>query len=308
MRLIKLMKNRKETVFIIVILVLLNGYFAFNNYQNKKKNIYLEAKKHELDSLYTGVSAELVSVERSLDSLKGKNVSLDSILSARETELQSMKEQIEVLLKKNKLTALDLNSLKKLVKQLQEENDKYVETINTLNKKINLLTAANDSLRTSLKTEVASNEKLTAEQKILRKKAEQGSLLKPENVKSSGIKISSKNTETETNSSKKTDKLKLCFDVPENKVADAGQKEILIRIISPSGSTISIENQGSGTFTNIETGELTQYTLSAKFEYSQSKTNVCAYWSQNTAFSKGTYKVIFYQNNYQLTESSFVLK
>jgi hypothetical protein len=301
-------KRRNILVIIIVLLALANGYFGFSNYQAKKKNKYLEAKRHELDSLYTGVSAELNAKGLELAEMKGKNATLDSIIAVREAELAETQKEIDELLRKNKLSAADLNSVKKLVRTLQDENDKYMNDIDILNKKLAALTNANDSLRTSLVTEISSNQKLSAEQKILSRKAEQGALLKPENIKGTGIKVASNNTETETNSAKKSNKLKICFDVPASRVAESGEKEILVRIINPSGTTLALENQGSGVFTNVETNETTQYTSTVKFEYDKKTRNVCTNWQQNTDFVKGTYKVLFYQNGYFLNEGSFILK
>jgi hypothetical protein len=301
-------KKRNILIVIIVILTLLNGYFAFNNFTEKRKNKVLEAKRIEMDSLYATATDELSVAAFSLDSLKGKNATLDSLIAVREQEIAEAKKKIESLLKKNQLTLADLNNVKKMVKDLYEENEKYLSNINQMNENYKVLSQLNDSLNVSLQIEMESNKKLLEEKKYLSRKAALGSLLKPETITGTGIKIGSDNKETLTNSAKKSDKLKICFDVPKNRVADAGQKEIFIRIVNPAGATISMGNQGSGTLTDAETGEPVQYTTSASFNYDKTKRNVCVYWQQNTAYSKGTYKLMFYQDNYFLTESSFVLK
>jgi chromosome segregation ATPase len=207
------MQSKNVLITVIVILALLNGYFSCHNRSLNKKNIALEAEKNKLDSLYTSVSSELKIAELTLDSLRGKNAEMDSIITIREKELAETKLEIESLLKKNKLSLAELAGIKKLVKTLQEENDKYFKDINQMNQKINALTASNDSLKNYLESEISNNEKLTAEKKILGKKAELGALLKPENITGTGIKIDSKNSESETNSAKKSQKIKVCFDV-----------------------------------------------------------------------------------------------
>jgi len=300
--------NKRPLIIAVALLALVNGYFSCNNRSLNQRNIFLEQKRQELDSLYKGVTAELVNAELMLDTLKGKNSMLDSMIVVREQEIEAGKEKITRLLKNNQLSLTELETMKAMVATLQIENDKFVAQINELNEKISVLTASNDSLLTELELQLTDNDKLAAERKILSQKAELASLLKPENIRGTGVKISSNNTESETNVAKKSERIKVCFDIPFNRVTNEGQKEILVRIINPSGSTIAVENQGSGTFTNVETNELTTYTTAIKFQYKKAKQNMCTGWQQNHAFGKGTYKVMFYQNGYFLTEGSFTLK
>jgi hypothetical protein len=300
--------NKRPLIIAVVIMALLNGYFSCNNRSLNQRNVFLEQKRQELDSLYKGVTAELINAELSLDTLKGKNSMLDSMIIVREQEIESAKEKITLLLKNNQLNLVELDKARGMVRTLQIENDKFLAQINELNQKISLLTASNDSLLTELELQLSDNDKLAEAKKILSKKAELASMLKPENIKGTGVKLSSNNTESETNVAKKSDRIKVCFDIPFNRVTNEGQKELLVRIINPSGSTIAVESQGSGTFTNVETNELTTYTSAVKFQYNKSKMNLCTGWQQNHAFGKGVYKVMFYQNGYFLTEGSFTLK
>jgi hypothetical protein len=303
-------KNEKTInmlIAAIVVLTLLNGYLALNSYNNKRKNKILEAKRQETDSLYAHVSKELAIAAAALDSLKGKNAQLDSLIAIREQELAETRKQIDALLQKHTITLTDLNNAKKLVKELHQENNIYLQNITELNRQYKLLEQQKDSLNEALKIATEKTRKLSEEKKQLGKKALMGSLLKVENITGIGIRLSG-SKETETNIAKKADKLKICFDVPAQRTADAGQKEIFIRIISPSGSTISIASQGSGILTDAETGEEVPYTTMASFEYEQKKKNICVYWQQNTTFTKGVYKISLYQQNYLIAESNFKMK
>lgn len=303
-------QERKRNILLVVIalLLLLNGYFAFNSYTTKKKNNYLENKRNELDSLYAGSMAILDKAQIVIDSLKGKNAILDSLIATKENELNEKRLEIEQLLQKNELNVVELTNAKKLIKNFQKESNAFIKSIDSYSLKIAVLNKEKDSLANTLQQQLGVNEKLLEENKTLDRKVVLGSLLKPENITGIGIKLRNNNSELETNMAKKAQKLKICFDVPENRIAEAEEKDIYVKIINPLGSTIFIENQGSGVFNNVETSEPTNYTAIASFNYEKKKKNVCLYWSQNTSFTKGIYKVKFFQNNYFLSEGNFELK
>ena len=114
--------------------------------------------------------------------------------------------------------------------------------------------------------------------------------------------------ESETDNAKKAEKLKVCFDVPENLVADPGEKTFLVRIISPEGTTMAVQSSGSGTFMVAGSGEQRQYTTSTTIDYDQKPKNVCTYWQQTTPYAQGNYTVEVYQDGYLLSTKKFELK
>ncbi len=301
-------KKRNYLVVVIVILTLLNGYFAFNHWTTKKKTDHLESKRQEIDSIYAATLAELDKTDRQLDSLKGKNNKLDELLANREKEITERKKMIEELMLKNDITLLDLNAAKKMVQTLKNDNFKFKDDINLLNDQIAILTQQRDSLYASLEETNLALEAMLEQQKSLEEKVLIGALLKPENIVGTGIRSRSNGSETETNIAKKAEKLKICFDIPENRTQPAGNREIYVRLLHPSGVTLAIESQGSGSILDKESNAPMQYTLSARFDYNGMKKNICVTWAQSTNFTNGSYKVLLYQDGYFLTEGSFVLK
>ena len=300
----------KKTFYIIaiIILILLNGFFAYNHWSARKQVQLVEAQRNELDSLYTGVLAELNANQLHLDTLEGLSASLDSMLLLRYQELEESKSEIEALLKENKLTKGQFSDARRLINSLKADNKKYIWKIDSLSERVQYLTHLSDSLSVGLKSEMATNQELMSERVILAQKVTLGSLLKPENVAATGIRLKSNNREVPTTSAKKAEKLRICFDVPVNKVADPGEKTYLVRILNPQNTTIAIRAQGSGVFEIAETGEQQQFTLQAAFSYENKQKNVCVYWSQTAAYGTGTYTAIFYQNGYELKQVKFDLK
>ncbi len=301
-------KKRNILVIIIVLLVLLNGFFAFNHFRTQRKIQHTESKRNELDSLYKLAIYDIEQAKEKLNLMKGKNAELDKKLIEKEKLLIEKQDYITALLNKNELSAIEILKARNLVNTLREDSNKYIEELAKLNKEMLLLKYEKDSLTEAVNNKISENEILLEDKNMLDAKVALASLLKPFNITGIGVRYRSGNQITETNVAKKTEKLKVCFDIPENKIAETGQKEIYVKIISPNGSTIAIESNGSGVFTEAETGEPIQYTIAAAFDYEQAQKNVCVFWQQNTNYTKGVYRIKLYQKNTFLSEGSFELR
>jgi hypothetical protein len=122
-----------------------------------------------------------------------------------------------------------------------------------------------------------------------------------------GIKVKDNGVEKEVNKVKNTDKILVCYQTGENKVRDAGEVSMQLRLISPDNNEMYIESEGSGTFESKETGETVKYTKQATFSYENKNKKVCIYWSHNVDQS-GEYTAEIYQDGYLLGSSFVELK
>ena len=298
-------QDSKKTFYIvlIIILILLNGFFAYNNYQARERNLALEAEKNALTADLDSVDAVLAITSERLDSLAGTNSEMATELMAIKRDIEDKRSKIEKLLKDKK----ELDRARVLLKSLKSDNQKYLTQIDSMNA---MIVALRDTVR--VKEEVnlqlqSEKSQLLSEKDVLSRKVQLSSLLIPENIRASGVFMKSSDREVPTTKAKKAEKLKVCFDVPENRGVDPGEKVFLLRILNPQGATVAVESSGSGMFTT-ETGEQQQYTTSKQFTYNNQKQNVCVHWSQTQAFGEGMYKVFFYQDGHELGSAEFELK
>jgi len=140
----------------------------------------------------------------------------------------------------------------------------------------------------------------------LSKKVELGSLLQLKNLEVTAIKKKSNGKEVTVNRVKQVESLRIAFETGENKVLDAGNLSLYVRIINPKGETISVADQGSGTL-KLADGQDVQYSKKADFDYAQSNKKISVYWSQNIT-SPRTYKVEVYQSGYAIGLGQVELK
>lgn len=300
-------ENKKVFYLVLIgVLVLLNGFFAYKHATTKKELVKTIEEKNELDSLLTVAKGELTAHQARNAELQGKNAELDSLLTARQDELQKAVTDLEKLKKEGSYTRKQLQEAKDRVSRLQAENDRYAAKVDSLNTQVQFLTKERDSLNTGLIASKNENQLLLSEKDFLSRKVQIGSLLIPENIEAGGVFMKSTSARP-TTKAKKTEKLQFCFDVPENKVAEPGSKTIVIRVLNPQGATIAVESQGSGSFTTAS-GEQMQYTLLSTFDYANQKKRECVTWEQTQAYGSGTYQAIFYQDGHEIGKQSFELK
>ncbi|MFM7728959.1 MAG: hypothetical protein ACKO7B_19835, partial [Flavobacteriales bacterium] len=108
---------------------------------------------------------------------------------------------------------------------------------------------------------------------------------------------------------RRTNKMEVCFDVMDNKIAKGGQKNVYLRITEPSGKTIGNRSSGSGSFTT-GSGEELLYTATTTIDYTGAKANVCLSHEEqeDKKFAPGTYLVEVYIDKVLAGAGSAILK
>ena len=262
--------------------------------QSKIDTIYIE--KNEIQKNLDVTSADLTKY-------KGISDSLDKVVDAKQAELAKDEENIKQL----RIAAKgDKSKIKALETALQD----YQNKMNDVMDQIDQLVLENTKLKgenASLTTEVTN---LNATKTNLENKVNTASILKVEYVK---VKAYKKKLigdgYAETSMGKKATKLNVCFTVLDNKVAQAGEKTVYVRIMTPDNKVIGDKTRGSGTFNLVENSQETMYTLSVPMKYNNDKQNLCVDWTEDKKmFVEGTYTVEVYVDKILSSSSKFALK
>ena len=300
--------NGAGVFFLVTTLVFLGAgiyLFADSNHkakENKSLNTEIvasEKRYSDLDSKYTSALAEI-------ESYKGKNAELDSMLTLREKSINDLRANLN---KERKTRTLSEKDYKSQLDNLNTMVAGLSAKIDSLQKVNGMLIVRTDSMKNDISQKQTQISDLTTTNTTLTQKVTVASLLIPSDIEVTGVRDKSNGKESETSKASKVQHLKICFNVPENKVADPGSKTFDVRILSPQGSVLAIQDQGSGTFTSVETKEEMQYTTTASVDYAnQAKTNVCSMWSQQSPFVAGKYTAEIYQDGYLIGKQNFELK
>lgn len=295
--------NRTMLLIILIILLAAVNIYLYVKLSNKKEEVKQQTEIINMDSLrIADLNVKYNSALSDIESLKGQNNSLDSLLTLKATQINNMKSALDAAKKAKKISdeeyAAKVAELQNLINDLKGQ-------ITTLEKEKNILVAQKDSIGRDLDIKVGENMQLKKENKVFKTEA---GLLKAQNIEAIGSFSKKNGKEITTNKAKNSERIKVCFDVDESKSSDAGSKTFYLRIISPEGVTLAVQSLGSGVITLSKSGEQVQYTITKEIEYTQQKQNVCIYWKQNTPLPKGNYTAEIYQDGYKVGSKDFTLK
>lgn len=298
--------NKKLYIGIIVLLLLLNCGTLYLYLTTNKAKTDLGEQKVALENDFKALSDTLDSKKMELEQFKGKNAELDAEIVAKQEEIDNQKKTIAGLFAKGKMTGKELAAAKAKIAEFEASVGDLKKRIEELTEQNTQLTNQNQQLSTDLSSEKQTTSKLSEQNQGLSKKVELGSLLQLKNLEVVAIKKKSNGKEVTVNRVKQLESLRIAFETGENKVLDAGNLSLYVRIINPKGETISVADQGSGTL-KLADGQDVQYSKKADFDYAQSNKKISVYWSQNIT-SPGTYKVEVYQSGYAIGLGQVELK
>ena len=241
----------------------------------------------------------------SYDSLEQNNsVAIDSINTQRE-KINNLMQEVDKLDKKSKRDWRKIYKLKKEAETLRNIMKGYIHTIDSLNTlNINL---SNDLTEKTQKLSNVSkqNKKIIKQNEALQKQVAIGAVLQINNVLSSGIRIRSSGAQSETTRASKTNMIKTCFSIIENKLAQAGDKEIYIRILDSEGNLLN-----SPTPLTIINQQKEELKMSSKrtINYQNQNTDLCIFYELENSIPAGNYIVEVYAEGFLIGETSIALR
>lgn len=299
--------SKKIYLAIILLLLLINGVACYLLYvENNKKKIEIDLNDKQKVEI-KGLTMQLDSTNQALDSQKGKNAELDSIINLKEAEISKTKAELDAARRRGNLSAADLKKYKELADKYAADNEELQKKIQELTAQNQDLTAKNLVITHNLEAEKNTTAALTEDKKNLSKKVELGSLLHLQNLTISAEKKKKNGKEKEEKSAKKTDFLKITFETGDNKVLEKGPVTLYIRIVNPKGETIALADQGSGTTKLADGAGDIQFSRQIDMDWDQKSQKKTIEWSQNIK-DPGTYKVEVYQSGYLVGNGSITLK
>ncbi len=292
----------RALILLLVLLSLALGvtlwkYFELRRTLDQKGNEIelLSDERGELENELQDMLAELDTMETTNDSMK--------------VELAQRKDEIEDLLAKVKDKDYAIYKLKKETKTLRTIMKGYVVTIDSLNTLNVSLRNENQAVRTTLSQERTKTQKLQKTNENLSSKVALASRLDVQNVRVFGIKVKRDMTGKETDRAKRTDKLRVCFTVDENRVAVKEKKNLYLRIIAPDGGILAAGESEDYKFEF--NGVKGYYSDKLQIDYDQSAKEYCLDWekpSEDYEMTSGTYTFFLYAEDYEMASTKYDLR
>lgn len=272
--------------------------------------IYLDSQEKQM------ISTELTSTEKELETtharLREISTELDTKIAEVKklggdvTDLQKAKTDIETELKRSKrATGQEIKALKDKVEgyeTLLKTKDEEIAKLQSVNKE---LLTENVSLKTEKNQLGDSINRLSQSKDELADKVAVASQLKLENMKIVGLNDRDKERDSPFKS-RQLAKIRVDFNIAENKVAPIEGKKIMIRVVDENGQVLFDVNKGSGTF--ILNGKEEFYTESQDVLFDNTRQKLSFLYDKGSEYASGTYKLEVYTDDYLMGAGEFVVK
>lgn len=253
--------------------------------ENEELREIVEQQKEKLKKLYNKIDRNISRGRKNESLLKQAQAQINGLVVKAEGYVTTI----------DSLTAQNAD-LQKYSQVLEEEKDELTDVI-----------VAKEEAIAQKEEEVKQVEE---EKSQLKTKVARGAVLSVRNINIQPLKIRRSGKEKGTSYAKRVEKFNVCFDVIKNELTESGRNKFHLRIITPTGETIAVEQRGSGTTINQENnGTEMRYTTVKTFEYSNDEPKICMDWIQEEKLAnKGEYTFEVYNKGYLAGKKVLKLK
>ena len=293
-------KRRSANPFIMILLFLFLISTAVLGwmYNKKKKQIQaLMVQFEETNYEKENLTLEFNDLLEEYESLETNNDSLSNQLTAKQEEIKTILQELKRVKRINKT---EVEQYKKELETLRSIMRSFVVQIDSLNTVNIALTKENKKVKTQYRQVKESNEELTKIKDTLLSTVARGSVIKAKNIQALPLNKRSK----EKNKARKIEKIKVCFTLMENSIADAGKRWVFIRIARPDEIVLASTNND---FFEYE-GDQIVYTARREVDYQNQDVDMCIYFHTLDELIPGTYTVDIFTDGNAIGTTSFYLK
>ncbi len=222
-------------------------------------------------------------------------------------DLVAAKERIQGLMDSLKISQNSVNSLwryKKKFLALQEEMDVLLAENDRLKVENELLATSLDSTQVQLAERTMFTDSLLVQNTELANVVEDASALQTVGLKGFGVIERNSGKQIPTERARRSDKIKVCFTVAKNPLAEAGDNELYVQVIDPQNNVL-----GSNDQIQFE-DKVLNYSLISRFNYENRNLNICEFIAPNDdeKFEKGRYTVNVFNAKNLISTSEFTLR
>jgi hypothetical protein len=300
--------NTKSPLKIFLILsllvnIVLGVLLIVLNNNNSEKIAEIEQLNGVVDSKHS----EIVSKTQELEDMSGDLARIRSEREKLGLQNDSLDKQINALndyiIQVKKTSKFDAKKRKELEEMLTAMRSEITKK----DQEIGLLKSQNDSLTTNVSTLTSEKQKLGDSLTHTFKELEYASILKADNIKITALKENGKEIDEVEYKGHKIDRLKIAFNLADNKAAKKNRKTFYVSLLTPTGKIFSDPNNGGGKLRTTE-GEDVEYTLNQSIVFDNSNQKLSFTMLKGFNYTPGLYKINVYSEGYLIGETKFTVK
>ncbi|GAB2761267.1 hypothetical protein [Salinimicrobium soli] len=269
------------------------GIYTIKFYNEEKEN------KQILEQEKAVIEGELNDLIVKYDEAIAENEGMDTELAAARNRIVMLRDSVQDMEANLALLARyrrEVNNLKaekeqlfKVVDSLSSQNQRLITEIDSTNNMLLERTRISDSLKVQTQT--------------MASKIDRAAQLKVSNLRGEGVIERNSGRLIENDRTRRVDKIRTCFTLTPNSLAEAGEKELYVQVYNPNnelvGDQIAVQHEGG----------VMVYSATSKVYYENEELDVCILANTNEErLVEGTYKVLVYNGINLIGATSFSLR
>lgn len=295
-------QGKNIIIIVLILLVIISGIKLYTDYIDRTKKseeiLFLSNENNELNKRLDSVSYQLELRIQEIEKLGGDIATLEQIRDQLNTERTKARQRST-----SEIAALNarINEYNSMI----TEKDQEILELRAMNQQ---LFSENQDLRTTqaaIEEEVAQ---LNIQKEDLQAKVDVASMLRAENITISVINSRGKERieTTKDFKNRQIERLRVSFNLADNKVAEEGPRNIYIQIIDPNGQPIFDVAKGSGTF--MLEGAEEFYTVKQDIIFDNNQQELSFYYEKGSDYLSGDHELRIFVDNYRVGSKMFSVK
>lgn len=277
-------------VFLLIVLIISAGVLGYLYYDQVKEKEKISNEKAHLIKEFNDLSIEF-------EQLKSENDTINDKLIQRQLEINQLVGEINRIKNTN---AQIIRQYKKELNTLREIMKSYIVQIDSLNTKNQLLQAENIEVKEQMKQIKTELDKEREIKDNLFEKVEVGSKLTAKDM----VAISLNEKGKEKDRISKIARIRMCFTIRENPIAEPGPRTVYMRIARPDDLILADSEDDLFEFED----KMIVYSAKRDIEYENQDLDVCIYWQNNGMLIPGNYEVNLFTDGYKIGSTFLTLR
>ncbi len=292
-------KKSSNVFYIIIIFILLGslGVLGWKYYELKQEKSEDVAELEEINKEKNLLTLQLNDLLVEYETIQTDNDSLNVQLEAEQEKIKKIIKEIKQIKATNKyeitMYKKELGTLRKIMRSFIVQ----IDSLNTLNIE---LTAENIQVKRDYQQSKDKYEELSQENIELSDIVEKASAIKAYNIHALPLNKKSK----KVYKLKRVTKIRVCFTLSENVIAESGWQDVFIRISRPDELVLAASEDDLFSFE----GEKIVYTEKRGVDYQNIDVDLCIYWNKNQELIPGIYYVDIFSGGKEIGTTTFELK
>ena len=291
----KMVKSLKTaTIILAMVVAIIGGALIYFMVQNKEGAQQLQTEMTAKELLIS----DLEELRVQYDTLRSDNDTLNYQLSVEREKIDGLMERIKNTEATNRARIREYERELGTLRDVMRNYVVQIDSLNTLNQQLRAQTAL---ARSEVQEERKKYETLVQKTDDLQDKVIKGAAIKIRDVNVIALNANDR----EVPRAGRTAKIRTCFTLVENVLAERGFHRLYIRIKGPDG--ILITHSNNNVF--AVNGEQYIYSEMREVDYQGDDLEVCIFYGRaNDSFTKGVYNVEIYNDGAIVGNGQLLLK